>query len=186
MRPKRTGIRCWFAGPDCFRVEKCCCRFDQWQLNDAGASSAPLMDPFTARLDARMSAIRKAPVMLAPKPSCIAKAGTKIKDANAKPVPRSSLPEPEGLLAAAAGTVATALALMEIPAMKLKLTNREAIPLFVNQQSCLMNSNGKYCISENLRRVGRRQISQIPQWNVANAAYDCAGAAPDSAVIRAV
>ncbi|MFI3188436.1 hypothetical protein BCS42_04790 [Crenothrix sp. D3] len=48
--------------------------------------------PLTAQLDAFMSAILNAPVKLAPNPSRIANAGTKIIDATTKPVPNSKEP----------------------------------------------------------------------------------------------
>jgi hypothetical protein len=46
----------------------------------------------TARLDAFIRAILKAPVKLVPKPNLTAKAGTKIMDAITKPVPSNKEP----------------------------------------------------------------------------------------------
>ena len=46
----------------------------------------------TAWLDAFIRAILNAPVKLAPKPSLVAKAGTKIMDATTKPVPINKAP----------------------------------------------------------------------------------------------
>ena len=48
--------------------------------------------PETARLEAFIRAILKAPVKLAPKPIRTAKAGTKIMDATTKPVPNNKAP----------------------------------------------------------------------------------------------
>lgn len=64
------------------------------ELRSAAAGFLALrLVPLTARVDAFMSAMRRAPVMLGPSPMDVANAGTRISDANARPVPRMSDPD---------------------------------------------------------------------------------------------
>jgi hypothetical protein len=64
--------------------------------------------PLTTRLEARISAIRMAPVRAAPIPKRAATAGTRISEANASPVPNSKALELEGADTAKALLVAIA------------------------------------------------------------------------------
>lgn len=60
---------------------------DQWQLKLGGVVSPAALPLLITRLEARIRAIRIAPVRVALMPSCVATAGNNIKDAKARPVP---------------------------------------------------------------------------------------------------
>jgi hypothetical protein len=64
---------------------------NQWQAISP-VSASPLDELPMARLEAFISAIRIAPVRLGPTPRLVARAGTKIREAKARPVPNSKEP----------------------------------------------------------------------------------------------
>jgi hypothetical protein len=51
-----------------------------------GGAAGRLLDPFNARVEAFISAMRRAPVTLGPIPKEVANAGTRIMEVKAKPV----------------------------------------------------------------------------------------------------
>jgi len=67
-------------------------RIAQWQAKLA-VSDSPAPELPKARWEAFIKAMRKAPVRLGPMPIEAARAGIKIKDAKANPVPNASEPE---------------------------------------------------------------------------------------------